>query len=601
MLEAQKIRNIAIIAHVDHGKTTLVDHLIKQAGTFRENEHVEERLMDSMDLEKERGITIAAKNASFIYNDIKINIVDTPGHSDFGGEVERILNMVDGAILLVDASEGPLPQTRFVLKKALEQNIKVMVCINKIDRPDARIQEVLNEVFDLFIDLDATEEQADFTTVYAIAREGMATLDPEVKTDNLKVLYDKILELVPPPKADVEAPLQVMVANISYNDYVGRLAIGRVRAGKIKVGDEVLVVQAEKQKKVKVTALFQYKVAAPVPAQEIWAGDIAIIAGMEDFTIGDTITSAVDPRPLPRIRVDEPTVGMIFSVNDGPFAGLEGKNVTSRKILERLERELLYNVALRLEKTDQTDSFKVIGRGELQLAVLIEQMRREGFELCVSKPQVIFKEKDGARFEPYEIATIDVEDSFVGVVTEKMGLRKGVMTNMSSKGTGRTRLEFRIPSRGLIGYRSEFLTDTRGTGLLNTQYDGYDEYRGDISSRLNGAMIAKEKGVATAYSLWNLQERGIMFVTPTTDVYEGMVVGEHAKDNDLVVNVCTEKKLTNVRASGSDEAIRLVPVRPMTLEKAMEWIIDEELIEVTPKSIRIRCRQLDPNKRKKRM
>lgn len=600
MLEAQKIRNIAIIAHVDHGKTTLVDHLIKQAGTFRENEHVEERLMDSMDLERERGITIAAKNASFIYEGVKINIVDTPGHSDFGGEVERILNMVDGAILLVDASEGPLPQTRFVLKKALEQNLKVMVCINKIDRPDARIQEVLNEVFDLFIDLDATEEQADFTTIYAIAREGMATFDPNVKTNNLKALYDKILELVPPPKADVDSPLQVMVANISYNDYVGRLAIGRVRSGKIKVGDDVLVIQENKQKKVKVTALFQYKVNAPVPAQEIYAGDIAIIAGMEDFTIGDTITSAIDPRPLPRIRVDEPTVGMIFSVNDGPFAGLDGKSVTSRKILERLEKELLHNVAIRLEKTDQTDSFKVVGRGELQLAVLIEQMRREGFELCVSKPQVIFKEKDGARLEPYEIATIDVEDQFVGVVTEKMGLRKGVMTNMSSKGTGRTRLEFRIPSRGLIGYRSEFLTDTRGTGLLNTQYNGYDEFRGEISSRLNGAMIAKEKGVATAYSLWNLQERGVMFVTPTTEVYEGMVVGEHAKDNDLVVNVCTEKKLTNVRASGSDEAIRLVPVRPMTLEKAMEWITEEELIEVTPRFIRIRCRELDPHKRKKK-
>lgn len=602
MLEAynQKIRNIAIIAHVDHGKTTLVDHLIKQAGTFRENEHVEERLMDSMDLERERGITIAAKNASFIYDDIKINIVDTPGHSDFGGEVERILNMVDGAILLVDASEGPLPQTRFVLKKALEQNLKVMVCINKIDRPDARIQEVLNEIFDLFIDLDATEEQADFTTVYAIAREGMATMDPDVKTTNLKVLYDKIIELVPPPKANIAAPLQVMVANISYNDYVGRLAIGRVRSGKIKVGDDVLVMQETKQKKAKVSALFQYKVNSPVPSQEILAGDIAIIAGMEDFTIGDTITSATEPNPLPRIRVDEPTVGMIFSVNDGPFAGLDGKSVTSRKILERLEKELLHNVAIRLEKTDLTDSFKVIGRGELQLAVLIEQMRREGFELCVSKPQVIFKDVNGVRQEPYEIATIDVEDQFVGVVTEKMGLRKGVMTNMSSKGTGRTRLEFRIPARGLIGYRSEFLTDTRGTGLLNTQYDGYDEYRGDISSRLNGAMIAKEKGVATAYSLWNLQERGVMFVTPVTDVYEGMIVGEHAKDNDLVVNVCTEKKLSNVRASGSDEAIRLVPVRPLTLEKAMEWITEEELIEVTPKFIRIRCRELDPHRRKKR-
>lgn len=600
MLQNQKIRNIAIIAHVDHGKTTLVDHLIKQAGTFRENEHVDERLMDSMDLEKERGITIAAKNASFIYKDIKINIVDTPGHSDFGGEVERILNMVDGAILLVDASEGPLPQTRFVLKKALEQNIKVMVCINKIDRSDARITEVLNEVFDLFIDLDATEEQADFTTIYAIAREGMATLDPNVKTNDLTVLYDKILELVPPPKADIESPLQVMVANISYNDYVGRLAIGRVRSGKIKVGDDVLVIQENKQKKVKVSALFQYKVNSPVPAQEIHAGDIAIIAGMEEFTIGDTITSASDPRVLPRIRVDEPTVGMIFSVNDGPFAGLEGKQVTSRKILERLEKELLHNVALRLEKTEATDSFKVIGRGELQLAVLIEQMRREGFELCVSKPSVVFKEKDGVKLEPFEIATIDIEDPFVGVVTEKMGYRKGVMTNMNTKGTGRTRLEFRIPSRGLIGYRSEFLTDTRGTGLLNTQFDGYDEYRGDISSRLNGAMISKEKGVAVAFSLWNLQERGVMFCTPQTEVYEGMVVGEHAKDNDLVVNVCTEKKLTNVRASGSDEAIRLVPVKPMSLEKAMEWITDDELIEVTPKNIRIRCRELDPHKRKKR-
>jgi GTP-binding protein len=600
MTDASKLRNIAIIAHVDHGKTTLVDFLIKQAGTFRENEHVEERLMDSMDLEKERGITIAAKNASFIYDDYKINIVDTPGHSDFGGEVERILNMVDGAILLVDASEGPLPQTRFVLKKALEQNIKVIVCINKIDRSDARINEVLNEVFDLFIDLDATEEQADFTTVYAIAREGMATLDPNVKTDSLKVLYDKIIELVPPPKADLNSPLQVMVSNISYNDYVGRLAIGRVISGKIKVGDDVLVMQETKQKKVKVSALFQYKVNAPVPSQEITAGDIAIIAGMEDFTIGDTITSASDPRPLPRISVDEPTVGMIFSVNDGPFAGLEGKQVTSRKILERLEKELLYNVALRLEKTGMTDSFKVIGRGELQLAVLIEQMRREGFEMCVSKPTVIFKEKDGQKLEPFEVATIDIEDAFVGIVTEKMGMRKGIMTNMSSKGTGRTRLEFRIPSRGLIGYRSEFLTDTRGTGLLNTHFDGYDEYRGTITSRQNGAMIAIEKGITTAYSLWKLQERGVMFVIPVTDVYEGMVVGEHAKENDLVVNVCTEKKLTNVRASGSDEAIRLVPVKPMSLEQAMEWITDYELIEVTPKSIRIRCRELDPHKRKKK-
>lgn len=597
MQDPKKIRNIAIIAHVDHGKTTLVDHLIKQAGTFRENEHVEERLMDSMDLEKERGITIAAKNASFVYKDIKINIVDTPGHSDFGGEVERVLNMVDGAILLVDASEGPLPQTRFVLKKALEQNLKIIVCINKIDRADARISEVLNEVFDLFIDLDASEEQCDFKPIYAIAREGMATMDPNVKTTTLEPLYEAIINLVPPPKIEENHPLQIMVSNISYSDYVGRLAIGRVRAGSIKVGDEVACVKENGQKKVKVSALFQYKVNSQVPVNEIGAGDMAIVAGLEDFSIGDTITSATDPRPLPRIKVEEPTVGMIFSVNSGPFGGRDGKNVTSRKILERLERELLYNVAIRVEKTEQNDAFKVVGRGELQLAVLIEQMRREGYELLVSKPQVIFKTENGVRKEPMEIAVIDIEDQFVGAVTEKLGIRKGVMTNMVQKGSGRTRLEFRIPSRGLIGYRSEFLTDTRGTGLLNTQFDGWDDYKGEISSRNTGAMISDRQGVATAYAIWNLQERGVMFVTPVNEVYDGMIVGEHAKENDLEVNITREKKLTNVRASGSDEAIRLVPVKPMTLESAMEWIKDSELIEVTPKHIRLRCRELDPHKR----
>jgi GTP-binding protein TypA/BipA len=595
--DPKKIRNIAIIAHVDHGKTTLVDHLIKQAGTFRDNEHVDDRLMDSMDLERERGITIAAKNASFMYKDVKVNIVDTPGHSDFGGEVERILNMVDGCILLCDASEGPLPQTRFVLKKALEQNLKVIVCINKIDRSDARIQEVHNELFDLFIDLEATEEQCDFHTVYAIAREGMATLDPAVNTGSLEVLYDAIVNLVPPPKIDESAPLQVMVSNISYNDYVGRLAIGRMRAGKIKVGDEVLCVQENKEKKVKVSALYQYKVNSQVPAQEVGAGDIVVIAGMEDFTIGDTITSATDPRPLPRIRVDEPTVGMVFSVNNGPFAGKEGKSVTSRKILERLERELLYNVAIRVEKTDSTDAFKVIGRGELQLGVLIEQMRREDFELLVSKPTVIFKTENGQKMEPMEIAVIDIEDAFVGAVTEKLGKRKGVMQNMVQKGSGRTRLEFLIPSRGLIGYRSEFLTDTRGTGLLNTQFNGWEPYKGEIEHRMNGAMISDRKGMATAYAIWNLQERGIMYVVHGQEVYDGMIVGEHAKENDLEVNITREKKLSNVRASGSDEAIRLVPVRPMTLEKAMEWIKDSELIEVTPKNIRLRCKEMDPTKR----
>ncbi len=597
MVDPQKIRNIAIIAHVDHGKTTLVDHLIKQAGTFRENQQVEERLMDSMDLEKERGITIAAKNASFAYKDYKINIVDTPGHSDFGGEVERILNMVDGCILLVDASEGPLPQTRFVLKKALEQNLKVIVCINKIDRSDARIQEVHNEVFDLFIDLDASEEQCDFHTVFAIAREGMATLDPSKRTSNLEVLYEAITKLVPPPKIEKDHPLQLMVSNIGYNNFVGRLAIGRLRAGKIKVGDDVLVVQEKGEKKVKVSALFQYHVNSQVQVQEIGAGDIAVVAGMEDFTIGDTITSVLDPRPLKRIAVEEPTVGMVFSVNNGPFAGMDGKSVTSRKILERLEKELLHNVAIRVEKTEATDAFKVIGRGELQLGVLIEQMRREGFELLVSKPQVIFKNVDGKKLEPMEVAVIDIEDQFVGAVTEKLGKRKGVMTNMVQKGSGRTRLEFRIPSRGLIGYRSEFLTDTRGTGLLNTQFDGWDDYRGEIASRTTGAMISDRKGTATAFAIWNLQERGIMFVTHGQDVYDGMIVGEHAKENDLEVNITREKKLTNVRASGSDEAIRLVPVQPKTLEAAMEWIKDSELIEVTPHNIRLRCRELDPHKR----
>jgi GTP-binding protein len=597
--DPKKIRNIAIIAHVDHGKTTLVDHLIRQAGTFRDNEHVEERLMDSMDLEKERGITIAAKNASFTYKDIKVNIVDTPGHSDFGGEVERILNMVDGCILLCDASEGPLPQTRFVLKKALEQNLKVIVCINKIDRSDARIQEVHNELFDLFIDLEANEEQCDFHTVYAVAREGMATLDPKVNTGSLEVLYDAIVNLVPPPKIVENQPLQVMVSNISYNDYVGRLAIGRMRSGTIKVGDDVLCVTEHGQKKVKVSALFQYKVNSQVPALEVGAGDIVVIAGLEDFTIGDTITSATEPIPLPRIRVDEPTVGMIFSVNNGPFAGMEGKNVTSRKILERLERELLYNVAIRVEKTDATDAFKVIGRGELQLGVLIEQMRRENFELLVSKPTVIFKEENGQKTEPMEIAVIDIEDAYVGAVTEKLGKRKGIMTNMVQKGTGRTRLEFRIPSRGLIGYRSTFLTDTRGTGLLNTQFDGYEAFKGEIEHRMNGAMVSDRKGMAVAYAIWNLQERGVMYVNHGDEVFEGMIVGEHAKENDLVVNITREKKLTNVRASGTDEAVRITPVRPMTLEKAMEWIKDSELIEVTPKTIRIRCRDLDSSRRGK--
>ncbi len=597
---AEKIRNIAIIAHVDHGKTTLVDHLLKQAGTFRDNQHVADRLMDSMDLEKERGITISAKNASFAYKDYKINIVDTPGHSDFGGEVERVLNMVDGAILLVDAAEGPLPQTRFVLKKALEQNLKIIVCINKIDRSDARPQEILNEVFDLMIDLDAPESALDFTPVYAVAREGMATLDYNNPTTSLEVLYEKIINEVPPPVISEGESLQVLVSNISYSAFVGRMAVGRVRAGSIKLGDDVIASQEKGNKKFRASALFQYNVNQMAAVDEIGAGDIAIIAGMDDFQIGDTITSVLDPKPLPRIQVEEPTVGMIFSVNDGPFVGRDGKKVTSRQILERLEKELLSNVAIRLERTNTNESFKVIGRGELQLSVLIEQMRREGFELCVSKPQVIFKNEGGKKLEPMELVVIDVADAYVGAVTEKIGIRKGVMTNMVAKGSGRTRLEFRIPSRGLIGYRSEFLTDTRGTGLLNTHFDGWDDYRGDIDHRMNGSMISDRQGVTTAYALFSLQERGRLFIGAAVEVYQGMIIGENAKENDLEVNAVREKKLTNVRSSGAEEKMVLTPVQPLTLEKAIEWLGDDDLVEVTPNNIRMRCRMLDPHQRRKK-
>ncbi len=600
VIPPDKIRNIAIIAHVDHGKTTLVDHLMRQSGMFRANELVAERMMDSMDLERERGITIAAKNASFIYNGYRINIVDTPGHADFGGEVERAMTMVDGCILLCDASEGPLPQTRFVLKKALELGLKVVVCINKIDRPDARITEVHNEIFDLFIDLDATEEQADFSTIYAVAREGYATLDPNVKTEDLKILFNWIIEKFPAPKFDATAPLQMNIANLGYNDYVGRLGIGRVRNGVIKLGENVVISQeGDKRTTSKVSALFRYEGMKQVPAEEIGAGDIAILAGFESINIGDSILSAVDPKPLPRIKVEEPTVAVTLSVNDGPFAGLDGKNVTSRKILERLQRELLTNVSIRVEPTNSPETFKVFGRGELQLGVLVEQMRREGFELVVGKPQVVFKIVDGEKMEPMEQVVVDVAEDFTGVVTQKLGLRKGVMTNMNNKGTGRVRIEFAIPARGLIGYRNEFLTDTRGTGLLNTNFAGYGPYRGDMDTRFNGAMVADRKGQAVAYGLFGLQERGVIFVPPGTDLYEGMIVGEHAKDNDLVVNASREKKLTNVRASGTDEAVKLVPIKPMTLEQALDWINDDECVEVTPKHIRIRCKHLDPNKRKR--
>lgn len=592
------IRNIAIIAHVDHGKTTLVDHILKQSGMFRSNQQVAERYMDSMDLEKERGITIQAKNASFHYKNHKVNIVDTPGHSDFGGEVERILNMVDGCLLLVDASEGPLPQTRFVLKKALEQNLKVIVVINKIDRPDARIQEVVNEVFNLFIDLDATDEQADFPILYAIAREGKATLDPSLPGEDLTILLDWIIEKIPSPKADTEGSLQILISNLSHSTFVGRLGIGRIYSGKIKVGDEVLLAREREQKKFKVSALFSFSLSEQTQTKELSAGDIAVVAGMDDLSIGDTITSVAEPRPLPRIQVEEPTVAVMFMVNDSPFSGRDGKLVTSRNIKERLEKELLHNVAIRVEPTDSTDRWKVIGRGELQLCVLMETMRREGYEFLVSKPKVILKEEGGRTLEPMEMVTVDVDDAYVGAVTQKLGERKGVMMSMDSKGSGRTRLEFRIPSRGLIGYRSEFLTDTRGTGLLNTQYDGYDDFKGEIKGRTTGSIIADRPGRSTPYALDGLDDRGRLFINPGAEVYTGMVIGEASKGIDLNVNAIREKKLTNHRASGSEDKVELTPVKPMTLEGALEWISDQELIEVTPQNIRIRCVELDPHKRK---
>ncbi len=593
-----KIRNLAIIAHVDHGKTTLVDGLLRQSGTFQKHQAVEDRVMDSMDLERERGITISAKNASFEYKDYRVNIVDTPGHSDFGAEVERILNMVDGAILLVDSSEGPLPQTRYVLKKALEQDLKIIVCINKIDRSDARVREVENEILELFYDLGANEQQAEFPTVFAVGKDGWATRDPDVKTEDLSVLYDLITDYLPPPRVEAEGPLRLLVTNIGYNDYVGRLCIGRVFSGEVQVGKEYNAFQESGKKRLKVSALFRYEGTQQVPVQKVAAGDIAIVAGLEEVTIGDTLADISVSEPLPRLRVDEPTVGVLIAVNDGPFAGKDGKNVTSRKILERLEKELLHNVALRLEKTDRNEAWKLYGRGELQIAVLVEQMRREGYELLVGKPQVVLKMEDGVETEPMEMATVDVPEDYVGVVTEKMGTRKGIMTQMNLVG-GRMRLEFKIPSRGLIGYRSEFMTDTRGTGLLNTEFAGYEPYKGPLKERSTGALIADRIGVATAYALYNLEERGRIMIDAGTDCYEGMIVGEHAKENDLIVNVSREKKLTNVRASGTDDAIKLTTVRSLNVEAALEWIKTEEVIEVTPKAIRLRCRELNPHKRKR--
>jgi GTP-binding protein len=594
------IRNIAIIAHVDHGKTTLVDAMLRQSGTFRSNETLVERVMDSNELERERGITILAKNTAILYHEVKINIVDTPGHSDFGGEVERALKMVDGVMLLVDASEGPLPQTRYVLGKALEARLPPILVINKIDRSDARPQEVLNEVYDLFIDLDAKEEQLDFPVLYTNAKSGTASTDIKGGGENLKPLFDAIINTIPAPQGDPTGPLQILVANLDYSDYLGRLAIARVFNGTMRTGEEVAIAKLDGSfQKTKITKLFSFSGLKRTDTTETTLGDIIAVAGVEGITIGETITDAENPAPLPHITIDEPTIAMQFTVNTSPFAGREGTYVTSRNLRERLQKELLTNVSLRVDETDNTDSFKVMGRGELQLSILIEMMRREGYELMVGKPEIVTKRMDGKLMEPVERLTIDVPEEFVGVVMEQLGARKSEVVNMHNHGYGRVRIEFRVPSRGLIGLRSQLLTDTRGTIVMNSLFDGYMEWQGEIPHRPTGALVADRGGISTAYALWNLQERGELFVGPGIDVYEGMVIGENAKDTDLDVNVVREKKLTNMRASTADEAIRLVPFRQLNLEQAIEFIADDEFVEVTPKSLRLRKRALQANKRKR--
>ena len=595
------IRNIAIIAHVDHGKTTLVDAMLKQSGTFRDNERIVERVMDSLDLERERGITIMAKNTAIRYGEVKINIVDTPGHSDFGGEVERVLKMVDGVMLLVDASEGPLPQTRFVLRKALEEKLPAIVVVNKIDRSDARPQEVVNEIYDLFIDLDATEEQIGFPILYSVSRDGVAKRHLDDDSKDLRPLFEQILETIPAPQPKIENSLQILVTNLAYSDYVGRIAIGRIFSGKVAVGDTISVCKLSGSvEKTKITQLYSFEGLKQVPVQQAEAGDIIALAGIEGISIGETVADAENPVPLPAIHVDEPTISMIFQVNTSPFAGREGRFVTSRHLRARLEKEVLGNVAIRVEETEVTDSFKVSGRGELQLAILIEMMRREGYETQVSKPEVITRNIDGQKLEPIEQVVIDCPDTFIGVVTEALGRRKGKMTKMVNHGAGRVRLEFEVPSRGLIGFRSEFLTDTKGTGILNTLFLRWGEWQGEIANRLTGALAADRSGVATSYALYNLQERGELFIRPGTAVYEGMVVGENAREADLDVNVVKEKKLTNMRASTSDEAIRLVPFRELSLEQALEFINDDELVEITPSAVRMRKRVLVANQRKRK-
>ena len=597
-MKCEDLRNIAIIAHVDHGKTTLLDGMMKQGGLFRSNEKVQERMMDNIDLERERGITIMAKNTAVNYNGVKINIVDTPGHADFGGEVERTLKMVDGVLLLVDASEGPLPQTRFVLKKALELKLPPILVINKIDRSDARIQAVLNEVYDLFIDLDATEEQLEFPVLYTNAKQGTAKLSMEEDSTDLKPLFDTIMNTIPPPSGKSDGILQILVTNIDYDNYIGRLAIGRVFSGTVKVGDYVSMAKGDNEfTKTKVSSIYTFQGLERMQADAASAGEIIALAGIEGINIGDTITDVENPKPLPRITVDEPTISMVLSVNTSPLAGREGTYVTSRNLRERLEKELLYNVSIKVS-FDEMDSFKVMGRGELQLAILIEMMRREGYELSVSMPETITKTIKDVLHEPMEMLVIDVPEEYVGVVAQQVGMRRGKMQKMQNNGYGRVRLEFRIPSRGLIGFRSQFLTDTRGTGLLNHLFDGYDVWQGPISKRQTGALVADRAGVTTIYALFHLQPRGTLFIKENTPVYEGMVIGENSRSNDLDVNVIKEKKLTNMRASNADEALQLVPPRMMSLEQAIEFIKEDELVEITPQSVRLRKKTLEAQKRK---
>jgi GTP-binding protein len=599
MMNTKKdLRNIAIIAHVDHGKTTLVDHMLKQTGAFRENQQVEKRVMDSNALEKERGITILAKNLSVHYKNVKINIIDTPGHADFGGEVERTLRMVDGVLLLVDAAEGPLPQTKFVLKKSLDLGLKPIVVINKIDRKDARPNVVLDEVFDLFVSLGATEEQLDFPFIYAIAKQGIAKLNLEDENDSLTPLFEVIINSVPEPKGELNEPFQMLISAIDYNDYLGRIGIGRIHNGSLKIGDNVILITKEEERiNSKITKLYAFDNIKRIEVKKLSAGDIGAIAGLEDVDIGDTLTSPEKPEPLPFVAIDEPTITMNFMVNNSPFAGQEGKYVTTRNISERLSKELKSNVSLKVEMTESPDVFKVSGRGELHLAILIENMRREDYELQLSKPQVILKKIADVVSEPVEHLIIDVPEEFVGVVIEKLGKRKAEMKNMVTFNDN-TRIEFLIPSRGLIGYRAEFMTDTKGTGILHHNFEGYEPYKGDIVHRQRGALVAMENGIASAYAMYKLQERSIFFIEPGTKVYEGMVVGENSRNNDMHVNVTKTKQLTNMRASGADEAIRLEPPTILTLEQAIEWITEDEYVEVTPESIRIRKKYLTEQDRK---